>query len=386
MRTSYQQHPAIGLHGQTIGNRRTHPMELPFAAQVINVRIADGSPAASEEWSVSITDDATQQTWEYTFDSGATLAATLDSWLAAHRANGKANALFSVAEDGAEDFILTARAANRDYTVEVTPGGSATAVVSELTGSGGLKVNMGAAVARGSNDREFDSLSDSSTLADIVGFTFRTDANHFHSLENDSPTAVDQLDRGVTYPIMEDGRMLVEVEDAVAPGDPVYVRRALTSGAGTVGSGFRATPAGSTQVATITVVADHQVYRVAAIMTILGVRHVIDFEYAPTDGTTTTDDAIDGLEDAAAARIAALGLDAYVAASSASAAATMTLTAAAGYSFESVDGTTFGEDIEAEALTVSVAAADVDTIDISSIAQWESSAAAGALAQLRIKM
>lgn len=379
MQTSYVMNKSVAIEGMTVGERRSKPRTLPWLPQITQVRFTAGG--LTDDVVLTVVDDLTQQSYSITTTGSATEATMLDNLIAGVRANGKLNDLFSATEDGVDDLVLTARHANRSYTITCTGGPSATVpVVSDLQDAGGSKVDMGRMVVRGSEDGEFEAIGASAVLADIEGIVFRTDANHLHSLENDSASAVDQLDRGKVHSVLESGRVWVEVEEAVVPGDPVFCRRALTSGAGNLG-GFRASPAGSTQVATITVVADHQNYVVE--FSIDGER--VSFSYNPSDGTTTTDDAVDGLEDAAAEILTARGITS-VTASAASAAASFTLTAEAGRQFDYVTVSSFGEDTEAVAGTVSVAAADVDAIDVSSIAQFETSASAGGLALLKLKM
>lgn len=381
MQYTFANNPAFAVEGMTVGDRRSRSFDLDWRAQIGTITLADASAAASETMTVSITDE-NGVVWSFTVTTGATVALTLAALTDAFRANAKANSLFSVTDDASTVLTYTARHANKVYAIAVTMsvGSTMTGTHAITTAAGGSGVEAGRVVRR-IGERSFDALLATSVLADIAGLTFRTDGNVLHDRE----IATDALRRGKTHSILGWGLEWVKPETAVAPGDPVYVRRALTSSAGTVGK-LRNAPAGTTQVATITVVADHQFYRVVAVMIINGQRRIIDFEYDPTDGTTTTDDVVDGLEDAGAARITALGLDAYVSISAASASATFTMTAAAGYEFESVDGTAWGEDTEAEALTVSLATADVDTIDISSIASWESTASADGFALLRFKL
>jgi hypothetical protein len=63
----------------------------------------------------------------------------------------------------------------------------------------------------------------------------------------------------------------------------------------------------------------------------------------------------------------------------------MTLTAAAGTAFDYCRSTAWTLDTEAASATVSLATADVDTIDLSSFCSFETTAAAGELALLRIR-
>lgn len=388
MQTVYAMNKSVALEGMTVGPNECVPLTLAWLPQITQVRFTAGDETT--DVTLTVVDDASQQSYSITTTGSATEATMLDNLIAGVRANGKLNSLFSATEDGVDDLVLTARHANRSYTITCTGGPSAVTApaVSSLQSAGGSKVDLGRIVVRGSEDGTFDAIGASAVLSDIAGVVFRTDANHFHSLESDTASAVDQLDRGKVHAVMQRGRMWVEVEEAVTPASRVYVRRALTSGAGNLG-GFRDSPAGSTQVATITVVADHQVYTVSFAIALAGdlQPRKYSFSFGPTDGTTTTDVAIDGLEAAAAGCLTDNPeLSGIVSASSASASATFTLTAAAGYEFADVSVVSFNEDTPAVSGTVSLAAADVDTIDISSIAQYETSASANGLALLKLKM
>lgn len=388
MQINFAMQPPIGVEGQLWGeDHQSRPYELPQRAQTTTILLADAGPAASEIWTIVATDEDTGQTFTLSWTSGATVALTLAAMTAA-ASIGKFRDLFSVTDDATDTGTWVARNKGKVYTFVgsvSTGGGSITPTVTVTAidyNAAGLP--FGRAVVRGSGDREMAEIGATSTVDDIIGVLFRTDMNALHSLENDSLSATDASERGCMQRVLCRGTFLALVEEAVTPASRVYVRRALTSGAGALGR-FRDTAAGSTQVLTLTAVADHQLYSVRVDMMIAGERRTLSFQYAPTDGTSTTDLAIDGLEPAAAAAITAQGFTGLVTASAASAAATMTLTAAAGTEFLVPDGPTFGEDTAAEAVTFSIAAADVDAIDCSKIFAYESSAAAGELAVVRVK-
>lgn len=386
MLTAYNATHDKAIEGQPIGDwRESRPMQLPWLPQITTVTSANG--AGSTDWVFTITDEETGQVYTLTVPGSAT-EATLDSNAeTAFAAHPKLPSLFTLAVTSPSDVIavFTAKHANRGYTFAVTGGTGANTIV-ETQSHGGAGLEFGRFVAKASTgDKDFRALEATDDLRSIVGLLFRTDGNHFHSLENDTYSAVDACQRGKTYAIAEEGRFWMIAEDAVTPTSRVYARKATTASAGAIGR-VRGTPAGVAQTATITVVADMQVYAVKAVVIVNGERRELEFQYAPTDGTTTTDDAVDGLEAAGAAAILASGLTGIVSISAASASATFTLVAAAGYQFEYVDGTAFNEDAEAEALTVAQGTQDVDTIDITAIARFESTAAAGALVEVHIDL
>lgn len=371
MQTSYSVNSDRAVEGMPVGDRETAPKLFPYVAQVTTLTIAAGEAG---DWTVTVVDDATQQSYSVTCQGHATEATALDNLVAAWALTGELRTLFSIAEDGATVATLTSQHPGRSYTITSTTPGSMTCAVADTTDASTAGLNFGRFVARGSNDGEIAELGASTTLAQLEGVTFRTDANHFHDLDGDTPSASDLLAGGKYLSIMKRGRMWMVAEDAVTPASTPYVRRAQTSGAGTVGR-IRGSVAGSTQVATITPTADHPLYAIE-----FGYKGIhYSFQYRPTDGTTTADDAVDGLEDAAAA-VVPTGVTA-----SAASGVTMTLTAAAGTAFDYVRSTAFGLDTEAASASVSLAASDVDTIDVSSICEFETTAAAGALVLVRLK-
>ena len=385
---TYAMQSPIGVEGQLWGeDHMSRPYELPQRAQITTFTLADASPAAGEAWTIVATDVDTGQTFTLSFESDTTVALTLAA-LTAAASLGQFRNLFSVTDDAATVATWTARNKGKVYSFTTTTGGgtgtNTPAVTTTAINYDAAGLPFGRAVVRGTGDKEMAEISATSVVGDIIGVLFRTDANALHSFENDSLTAVDSCERALMQRVMCKGTFLALVEEAVTPASRVWVRRALTSGAGALGR-FGDTPAGTAEVATITVVADAQVYAVKASFQVNGVSRELEFSFAPTDGTTTTDIAIDGLEAAAAAAITAQGFTGLIAASAASAAATMTLTTLAGTVFDYVDGTAFNEDTPAEALTVVLTSTDADKIDASAIFSYESSAAANELAVVRIR-
>lgn len=357
-----------------MGKREARPKQLPKLPQIGTLTLTNSSEAG--DLVITIVDDETGQSYSLTVAiSGATEATSLDEMVAAWRANSTFNDLASVAEDGSLVLTYTARHGGRAYTVTVDPPGSMSVTPAITQVAGGTGLEFGRLVARGSTDDTFAAVGATTTVDQIAGALFRTDANHFHSLENDTPSAVDRCELGWTYPLMLRGRMLVKVEEAVTPDSIPYMRRALTSGAGRLG-GFRASPAGSTQAATLTPVQNMLTYGVA--YGYLGQDYVAT--YSPTDATTTVADAVAGLEDALEQNNPT-GVTV-----SAGGTTEATITAAAGTQFDYVRNVSWNLDTEAASVVVVVAAADVDAIDVSSICEFEDSAAADGFATLRMKM
>lgn len=377
MQTSYSSHLTAGVEGMPIGRRMSRSYSLPDLAQVQTITIADGSPAAAEAWTIDIVDDFTAQAYQVAFSSGASLALTLDAMVAAFQAHPKVNDLLSITEDGATVATLTANHKQRSYTVTVTPGGSATAAVAETTAFGGAKIPFGRAVVRGSGTGEF-ALPGASTVAnDVLGLLFRTDANHSQSrADSEDPDAIDGASRGKMYSIMEQGRCLVLPEEAVSPGDAVYLRRALTSGAGTLG-GFRASPAGSAQVATVTPTAAELDFLIMIEYTPpSGTKQSVPLLSANPDGSASQTEICDAWRTAAATAQA----DGLLAGFTFGGTSTLTVTGPAGESFLVAD---VGEGVSAVADTTP---ADVDAIDVSALFEWETAGSSTQLARLKVKM
>jgi hypothetical protein len=366
------------------GTRRTKPRTLPQLAQITQVRYTAGDETA--DGVLTIVDDDSGQSYTVTGTGSATEATFLDNMVAAVQGDGKVNDLFTVTEDGVDDLVLTARHRNRSYTITASGGPAVTTpAVSNLQTAGGGDLGFGLACAKGPSDGEIQALSATSVKADIAGVLFRTEGNHFHDLDDDS--GADELDRGRTHAVLEQGRLWVAAEDAVSPTSKVYVRRAQTSSAGTVGA-FRAGPDGSAQVSTVAPPADQTFYGLG-----LQLRdadgHVRSFNvtYEPTDGTTAVADAIDGLFDAISdaiggATAAANGLGVTVTESD----TLLTFTTDAGVEIVDLTSSAWISDTEAAQSTVVIGTADVDTIDVSDLFEWETTTSAAGLAKLKVKM
>jgi hypothetical protein len=377
MQTVFNVNPDIAIEGQPHGSpRQSRPRLLPYLAQITTGVIADSEAGT---YTISIQDDVTLQVHTLAVTiSGAVEATSLDEILAAWEANGKFNDLFTIVEDGVDTWTVTARHANRLYTITVANPGSMTTVIAITQGAGGAELEMGRFVAKGTGDDEFVALGATTVLANVLGILFRTDANHFHALENELPTDVDTLARGRHYPIMEKGRCWMIAEDAVTPASSVFARRALTSSAGDIGR-VRGTAVGAAQVSTVAPTVNHQHYAISFDFE----GQQFDIAYTATDETTAVADAIDGLFDNAVEQLTAAGIETVVVATES--ATLLTLTVAAGREITNLRNAAHGLDVEAVSTVVVQGAADVDTIDVSSIAEFETTAAAGGLVLLKLK-
>lgn len=363
MQTSYAIHHNPAVEGLTQDHRVSRPGFLPWRAAIASMTV--GSSAAGD-LQLSAVDRKTGQVFETTVPlSGASDAASLTEMVNAWRANGQLNSLFTVSEDGASVFTIAARNPNRYYAFEATPPGAMTVDVATVQEPGGVGLRFGRFVARGPGDRDIEQLSATTELRDLYGMLFRTDANHFHSIENDTPDAFDALDRGKTHPVLDSGRIWVRVEDAVTPSTIPYARRATTGGAGEVG-GVRGSPDGGQQLFTATPVPAETSYGLR--VTWRGQVYV-----AIADGADGTYVATEICDDLRASLGAVPGL-------TIGGTDTMTIQGAAGEPLTVVD---IGN---GDAGVLETDAEDVDTIDISPIASFETSAPAGELALLRVRM
>lgn len=355
-----------------MGRRESAHAHLPVLQQIQTVTIADASPAASEAWTMTFTDDQTQQSESLAFTSGASLAATLDAMVAAVQASGQINNWFSVTEDGATVATFTARASNRSYTITCTPGGSATAAVAETQAEGGSGLEFGIMVANATNDGEMRAMGAGDDLLDCLGILVRTDANHYHSLDNDTVDAVDACDRGKEYELVQRGRVWVEVEEAVTKASPVHVRLA---GTGTAGA-FRGSESSSAGAELVTVTPTAAELDFQILIRDLYNGEEIPLLSANPDGSATATEICDAWRTAAATAQA----DGVLAGYTFGGTATLTITGPVGREFEVAD---VGEGVSAVAYTT---AADVETLDLRSVARFETSASAGGLALLRINL
>ena len=179
---------------------------------------------------------------------------------------------------------------------------------------------------------------------------------------------------------------MARVEEAVTPASTCYARRALTSSAGRLG-GFRASPAGAAQVNTITPVVDHLNYGFTMTVRIGDRNETFIALYNATDGTTAVADAIDGLYDAIVEQLghetsATNGKGVSVTESDTA----LTLTTDAGVEVVLLENAVWNVDTEVASTVAVIGTADVDTIDVSSICEYETSAAQDGYARVYVNM
>ncbi len=370
MQTIFDNNRAIAVEGALAGfPRQSRPFTLAQLEQQSRITIADSEAG---DLVITVVDDESLQSYSLTVAvSGTTEATTLDEMVAAWQINAKLNDLFSVSEDGATLFDIVSRHGNRAYTITTVPPGSMTAVVSEIQAPGGSGIEFGRMVQRGAADDDMIALDAATSVDNLVGVLFRQDGNHFHATLE---TAVDVADVARTYSVMRQGTFYAQVEDAVTPASRVFVRRAQTSGAGALGR-FRAAADGTAQLITATPTAANDTEFVLQIHFTAGPAkgetHSIQMV---SDGSGTATEICDGLRTSlnSNARLAALITDTGT--------ATLLLTASDVASEFEV------EDIGAGAWTsiTETTARDDDTIEVSAFCQFESTAAAGALARVRV--
>lgn len=355
MITSYAVHPAAAVAWNPQGEpKRQRTADVPSVAGVWQVRFTAGALTTDVSWSV--TDDETGQVYTVTSTGSATEATMLDNALAALQASEIGRKLFTLTEDGVDDVVFTARHKNRAYTIVATGGPSATApATSELTApSGPPRLSYGF-MARGSGARECAAISATTALSDLIGVLHRNEARALRQL----PDVADAVEAPTISLNREYDSLPIPYESGSAPtaGGSVFLRRALTSGAGTVGY-IRGAVAGSAQVSTYTPVADMLAYGFA--YGYGGADYIVQFH--PTDGTTTVALACDGL-------VADGIINQPTGVEITDSTTAVTITTAAGTALDYLRP--FGATLDAAtaAGAVSVGASDIDTIDVSSIVE-----------------
>jgi hypothetical protein len=376
MITNYPQNPSARKEGQVYGSRKSAPLTIPKLAQIAEVVLVDASPAASEAWVLTATDDETGQIWTLPITSGASLAASLDAAVAAVVGNGKFNDLFSASEDGVDTLTLTAKHVGRGYTFALdTSAGSATSTITITQVAGGDKVPFARMLARSSVAGEARLLGSTDALRDLAGATVRHDFNHTRPFEPSAQRAgYDGLDRGKTVSLAHECRMAGLPETAPsALTDSVFVRRAQTSSAGNVGA-FSAAAAGGQQSHTFT----------PSAVNLPG--YGFEFDYAGAhytalylgDGSTTVAQACDGLVQ---------DLGSITGLTITDGATEVTIQTAAGTQLENVRNLASHTDVPVDSVAVAESVAgDLDSIDITSVARWESLPDAGGLCVVRLDM
>lgn len=391
MQTSVSSFMTPAVHGQPVlAPRHSRPRQLPKLAQILSLTITAGS--GTDNVVIVATDSKTGQTWTLPTVTGSANEATLGAAIrAAVAADPKFNSLFTVAatqESSGSDLILafTARHANRTYSIVRTGGPdgvAATSTATESQAAGGSGLAFGQLVAKGTLDDEFTVMTASTTVDQIAGFLFRQDANHYHALPADYGDELasesDLCMRSVHYAIAEEGEFYVTVQEAVTPASRVFVR---VEGS-TVGD-WGDTPAGTAQTLTVTPIVDLTVYGFAFTATVNGRQYRLRAFYRPTDGTTAIADAIAGLLDSINTEITSYGLGSFLTAADNT--TTLTVVGAAGILISEPSANVWSVDTEVTSVTATVDSADVDKLDISAIARYTTTAAAGAIAQVKIQL
>lgn len=369
MQISYSVNPDRAVEGMPIGDRESVPRLLPLSYQVTTLTVANPQAGANV---LSVTDVASGQVYELSFTSTAATATTVDAIVAAAAINGEFRNLFSVVDTSSTVATATAKHAGREYTFELTTAFGTTTVTPADTveHDASSSLSMGRMVCRGSGDGEISALGASTSLQQLEGIVFRTDANHFHDLE-ELPSDSDVLAAGKYLSVMQKGRLWVQVEDAVTPASSVFVRRAQTSSVGAVGR-FRGSAAGGQQSYTFT----------PSAINLPGYGFEFDYQgvhYTALylgDGSTTVAQACDGL-------VQDLGSISGLTISDG--ATEVTIQTAAGTELENVRNLASHTDVPVDSVDIAESVGeDIDTIDVSSICSFETSASAGGLALLRI--
>ena len=355
MITSYRIHPDAAVAWNPQGEpRRQRTADVPSVAGVWQVRFTAGALTTNVAWSV--TDDDTGQVYEATSTGSATEATMLDNALAALQNSEIGRKLFTLTEDGVDDVVFTARHKNRAYTIVATGGPSATEpVTTEVTApSGPPRLSYGF-MARGSGARECAAISATTALGDLIGVLHRNEARALRQLPD-----VDDAVQSVTLSLNREYDSLpIPYESGSAPtaGGSVFLRRALTSGAGTVGY-IRGAVAGSAQVSTVTPIVNLPLYGFE--YGYAGLHYSVVFQ--PTDATTTVALACDGL-------VAQGVLTQPTGVAITDTTTEVTITTSAGTALDYLRPIVTALDAATAAGTVSLGASDIDTIDISSVVE-----------------
>jgi hypothetical protein len=287
------------------------------------------------------------------------------------------------------NLVLTFLHPNVVYPVAATPSAGTTATVTTPTAAGGSAIPFGRFLVAGTTLDGITAMelpSASTVAADVIGVSARPIAQ-FPNAGSELASAVDGIPAGKMADAFYDGLVAMRNNGGVASamGGAVHVVIATTGG-DELGEA-RADASGAAYVSTLTPAANMLMYAVKASVNVNGREIPLAFEYTPTDGTTTADDAVDGLEDAAAAAITAAGLTGIVAASAASG-ATFTLTVAAGYAWATAPYfSAWSLDTEVVSGTVSTATATNYTIALPRTqARWAAVVPAGEVGPVAIDL
>lgn len=369
MQFDYRMNYRTAVHGLAEGEPLTRGLMLPYLQQITPFTIADSEAG---DLVLTATDVRTGQEFPLTVAiSGAVEATSLDEIVAAVAASATWNALFTATEDGATVFTLTARASNRAFTFTATPPGSMTVTVGSNTqDAGGDKIDFGFVARDASN--YLVAVGASTELADLVGALRRSEANQWRDTFEGAEVG---LARGMKHPVIYDtnggGIWLTYAGTAPTLEGDLYLRRAQTSGAGTVGE-LLAAPAGGQEVWTLTPTASEDSFAVQ--FPYGGQVYTLIADGA--DGTYSATEICDDLRASATAQdiAAATGL-------AFGGTDTLTIATPAGTALDS-DPVSIGQG--AFASITETTPADVDAIDISSIARVDKVDTSESLARVRI--
>jgi hypothetical protein len=371
MRTSHPINPDRAVAGMALSGYKSVSKLLPLVAQVQTATLTD---AVAGDLVITMRDDDVSLSRSLTVTLTTTNVATsLDEIVSAWQADPTFSDLATVSEDGATVLTVTSKIKGKTYTLTFEEPGAMVAIAVAQTvapiDAKGVGVEFGRFVKYAAADGEIATLEAGDTVSDLAGLIRRTEGNHFHKLE-ESLSDVDATVRGTHYPVMEHGRMWVYVEDAVTPASTPHVR---ISGSGEIGA-LRGTPAGGQQSYTFT----------PSAINLPGYGFEFDYQgvhYTALylgDGSTTVAQACDGLVQDLGS-ISGLTIT--------DGATEVTIQTAAGTRLENVRNLASHTDVPVNSVTIAESvAADLDSIDASSICRFETSASAGGLALLKVSV
>jgi hypothetical protein len=242
MQTQYDALHAKGVPGLTQGPRQSRPATLAMQRET-QLLTADAGDA-TDDLVITFVDKETGQTYELTATGSATEATVLTNTLAAFALHPQLPLLFDLSGEVSTDVLLTftAKDSTKSYTISFVGGPGPGGTVAVTQAAGGAGVPFGRFVARGASDYSFAAVSSGTALGDLLGVTVRTDGNHFRLTDGDTADTEDVVAPGRTAQIGEECRMLMRVENAVEPGDDVYLR---LSGSGNPGEVREGTASGA---------------------------------------------------------------------------------------------------------------------------------------------
>lgn len=199
-------------------------------AQVSTLTV--GGTASDGTYSVQATGpDGEVLTAEFVRGAGETNA-QIATALAAAMSPTWLNA-FTIVDGGSGVLTLTANHGGRVYTFITAAPGTGTLVAANTQTAGGVDIQMGVAVAEGSDDDLAAVLSGSTVDDDLAGIVVRGIDGLVNDLGEGGAPAVFQP--GSTLSVLRRGEAWVTVEDAVAKGADAFVRIANPAAGDPVG-------------------------------------------------------------------------------------------------------------------------------------------------------